>query len=163
MSGIQKVIAIGNCGRDPESKAMPNGQILAEVSIAVSEKWKDKQGQSQERTEWLNLVFFGKLAEIVLQYVTKGSKIYIEGKLRTSSWEKDGQKHYRTDIVCDTMQMLDSRNGGPAAAQSNAPTQRNQQSAPANSQPQSHVNDGFGFDDTDLPFMTYMKGYEHLV
>jgi len=129
MSGVQKIIAIGNCGRDPESKFLPNGTVIAEVSIAVSEKWK-KDGQSQERTEWLNLVFFGKLAEIVQQYVTKGSKIYIEGKLRTSSWEKDGQKHYRTDIVCDSMQMLDSRNGGPAAVQSQ-PTGRPQSSAPA--------------------------------
>jgi single-strand DNA-binding protein len=142
MSGVQKIIAIGNCGRDPESMVSPNGTVIAEVSIAVSEKWK-KDGQSQERTEWLNLVFFGKLAEIVQQYVTKGSKIYIEGKLRTSSWEKDGQKHYRTDIVCDSMQMLDSRNGGPAAAQSQ-PTGRPQPSAPA-------LNDFDNFDD-DIPF-----------
>jgi single-strand DNA-binding protein len=139
MSGVQKVIAIGNCGRDPESKFLPNGTVIAEVSIAVSEKWK-KDGQSQERTEWLNLVFFGKLAEIVQQYVTKGSKIYIEGKLRTSSWEKDGQKHYRTDIVCDSMQMLDSRNGGPAAAQSQPPSQAASKTPPYD-----------GFDD-DLNF-----------
>jgi single-strand DNA-binding protein len=140
MSGVQKIIAIGNCGRDPESKFLPNGTVIAEVSIAVSEKWK-KDGQSQERTEWLNLVFFGKLAEIVQQYVTKGSKIYIEGKLRTSSWEKDGQKHYRTDIVCDSMQMLDSRNGGPAAAQSQPPSHGVSKTPPYD-----------GFDDTDIPF-----------
>jgi single-strand DNA-binding protein len=154
---------IGRLGKDPETRMMPNGQSVVNCTLAVGDDYKDKAGNKVEQTEWIRVIAFGKLADVIVTYCTKGTKIYVSGKMKTRSYEKDNQTVYATEIVASEMQLLDSRNGGPAAAQSNAPTQRNQQSAPANSQPQSHVNDGFGFDDTDLPFMTYMKGYEHLV
>ncbi|MBK1719308.1 single-stranded DNA-binding protein [Thiocystis violacea] len=115
--GVNKVILIGNLGADPEVRYMPSGDAVANVRIATSDSWKDRNtGEMQERTEWHNVVFFGKLAEIVKQYVRKGSKIYVEGKLRTRKWQgQDGQDRYTTEIVVDisgTMQMLDSRQGG---------------------------------------------------
>ena len=116
MAGVNKVILIGNLGADPEVRYMPSGDAVANIRIATSESWKDRNtGEKQERTEWHNVVFFGKIAEIVKQYLHKGSKIYVEGKLRTRKWQKDGQDHYSTEIVVDingTMQMLDSRQGG---------------------------------------------------
>ncbi|MFZ5757568.1 MAG: single-stranded DNA-binding protein [Pseudomonadota bacterium] len=115
--GINKVILIGNLGRDPETKYLPSGGAVTNVALATSESWKDKQsGQQQERTEWHRVVFFNKLAEIAGQYLKKGSKVYIEGSLRTRQWEKDGQKHYTTEIVASEMQMLDSRGGGGGAS-----------------------------------------------
>lgn len=111
--GVNKVILIGNLGRDPETRYMPSGGAVTNVTIATSDSWKDKNsGQVQERTEWHKVVFFNKLAEIAGQYLKKGSKVYIEGALRTRQYEKDGQKHYATEIVADQMQMLDSRGGG---------------------------------------------------
>lgn len=111
--GVNKVILIGNLGRDPETRYMPSGGAVTNVTIATSDSWKDKNtGQAQERTEWHKVVFFNKLAEIAGQYLKKGSKVYIEGSLRTRQYEKDGQKHYTTEIVADQMQMLDSRGGG---------------------------------------------------
>ncbi|MFZ5723502.1 MAG: single-stranded DNA-binding protein [Pseudomonadota bacterium] len=111
--GVNKVILIGNLGRDPETRYMPSGGAVTNVTVATSESWKDKQsGQMQERTEWHKVVFFNKLAEIAGEYLKKGSKVYIEGSLRTRSYDKDGQKHYTTEIVADQMQMLDSRGGG---------------------------------------------------
>jgi single-strand DNA-binding protein len=117
MAGVNKVILIGNLGADPEVRYMPSGDAVANVRIATSDTWKDKNtGERQERTEWHNVVFFGKVAEIVKQYVHKGSKIYVEGKLRTRKWQgQDGQDRYTTEVVVDmngTMQMLDSRSGG---------------------------------------------------
>ncbi|QVL46861.1 MAG: single-stranded DNA-binding protein [Thiocapsa sp.] len=117
MAGVNKVILIGNLGADPEVRYMPSGDAVANVRIATSETWKDRNtGERQERTEWHNVVFFGKVAEIVKQYVHKGSKIYVEGKLRTKKWQgQDGQDRYTTEVVVDmngTMQMLDSRSGG---------------------------------------------------
>ena len=110
--GINKVILVGNLGSDPEVRYMPNGNAVANVSLATSESWKDKtSGEQQEKTEWHRVVFFNRLAEIVEQYVKKGSKIYIEGKLQTRSWEQDGVKRYSTEIVANEMQMLDSRGG----------------------------------------------------
>jgi single-strand DNA-binding protein len=121
--GVNKVIIIGNCGQDPEVKYMPNGNAVANVTVATSESWKDKNtGENQERTEWHRVVFFRRLAEIVGEYVKKGSKIYIEGKLTTRKWQdKDGQDRYTTEIVADQMQMLDSR-GSSDSAPSAAPT-----------------------------------------
>jgi len=118
--GINKVILIGNLGAEPEVRYMPSGDAVANVRIATSESWKDKNtGEMQERTEWHNVVFFGKTAEIVKQYLHKGSKIYVEGKLRTRKWQgQDGQDRYTTEVVVDmngTMQMLDSRPGGGTA------------------------------------------------
>ncbi len=111
--GINKVILIGNLGRDPETKYLPSGDAVTNITIATSESWKDKQtGQQQERTEWHKVVFFKKLAEIAGEYLKKGSKVYIEGSLRTRSYDKEGQKHYMTEIVADQMQMLDGRGAG---------------------------------------------------
>ena len=108
--GINKVILVGNLGRDPETRFMPSGGAVTNVSIATSKGWKDRDsGEQKERTEWHRIVFFNKLAEIAGEYLKRGSKVYIEGELRTRDWEKDGQKHYTTEVVANEMQMLDSR------------------------------------------------------
>ena len=108
--GVNKVILIGNCGQDPEVRYMPNGEAVANVSLGVSESWNDSQGQKQERTEWCRLVFYRKLAEVVGKYIRKGSKIYVEGKLKTHDWQdKDGQKRYTTEIIVNELQMLDGK------------------------------------------------------
>jgi single-strand DNA-binding protein len=111
--GINKVILIGNLGNDPETRYMPSGGAVTNVSIATSESWKDKQtGQPQERTEWHRVVFFNRLAEIAGEYLRKGSKVYVEGSLRTRKWQdKSGQDKYTTEIVGNEMQMLDGRGG----------------------------------------------------
>lgn len=110
--GVNKVILIGNLGRDPETRYTPSGSAVTNIAVATSESWKDKQsGQQQERTEWHKVVFFNKLAEIAGEYLKKGAKVYIEGSLRTRSYEKDGVKHYSTEIIADQMQMLDTRGG----------------------------------------------------
>ena len=113
--GINKVILIGNLGQDPEMRAMPSGGAVTNLTIATSESWKDKQtGQPQERTEWHRVVFFNRLAEIAGEYLKKGSKVYIEGSLRTRKWQdkNTGADRYTTEIVANEMQMLDSRGGG---------------------------------------------------
>lgn len=112
--GVNKVILVGNCGQDPEMKHMPSGSAVTNITLATSETWKDKQsGQQQERTEWHRVVFFNRLAEIVGEYVKKGSKIYVEGRLQTRKWQdQSGQDRYTTEIVASEMQMLDSRGGG---------------------------------------------------
>lgn len=134
--GVNKVILVGSVGKDPESKVMPNGNAVVNFSLATSESWKDKSGQQQESVEWHRCVCFGKLAEIIAQYVKKGSKLYLEGSLKTRSWEKDGVKQYATEIVVNEMQMLDGK-----PQESSQPSQgRAVQSAP--------IAD---FDD-DLPF-----------
>lgn len=124
--GINKVILVGNVGQDPEVRYLPNGGAVANVSIATSESWMDKNsGQRQDRTEWHRVVFFGKLADVVSQYVKKGSKLYVEGKLQTRKWQDQaGQDRYTTEIVVDgfngVMQMLDSRDGGMGGGASSA-------------------------------------------
>ena len=111
--GINKVILIGNLGRDPETRYSQGGSAVTNFSVATSESWRDRQsGEQQERTEWHNVVCFARLAEIAGEYLRKGSKVYIEGSLRTSSWEQDGQKWYRTEVMARDLQMLDSRGGG---------------------------------------------------
>ena len=111
--GINKVILIGNLGRDPETRYAQNGSAVTNFSVATSESWRDKaSGEQQERTEWHNVVCFARLAEIAGEYLRKGSKVYIEGGLRTTSWEKDGEKKYRTEIMARELQMLDGRGGG---------------------------------------------------
>ena len=109
--GVNKVILIGNVGKDPDIKATNNGSTIANISVATSESWKDKStGQQQERTEWHRVVFFGRLAEIVRDYLKQGSKVYIEGSIRTRKWQdQSGQDRYTTEIVASEMQMLDSR------------------------------------------------------
>lgn len=111
--GVNKVILVGNVGKDPETRYMPSGGAVTNVTLATSDSWKDKNtGQPQEKTEWHRIVFFNRLAEIVNEYVRKGSKLYIEGSLRTRSWEQDGITRYATEIVANEMQMLDSRGAG---------------------------------------------------
>ena len=111
MRGINKVILIGNCGADPEPRATAAGGQVTNVRLATSESWKDKNtGQMQERTEWHRVVFFGRLAEIAAEYLRKGSKVYVEGAIRTRKWQdKEGRDQYTTEIVASEMQMLDSR------------------------------------------------------
>jgi len=149
--GINKVILVGNLGNDPEVRYMPNGNAVANVSLATSETWKDKStGEQQEKTEWHRVVFFNRLAEIVEQYVKKGTKLYVEGRLQTRSWDQDGVKRYSTEVVANEMQMLDSRggvsqdfSGSQMAAAPAAQSSQQQAAAP----PQNFDN----FDD-DIPF-----------
>lgn len=120
--GVNKVILIGNLGKDPEIRTMPNGESVANFSIATSETWKDQAGQEQSRVEWHNIVAYRKLAEIVGQYVRKGGKVYIEGSLRTRKWQdKNGQDRYTTEIIADQMQMLDGKPADGGERQASAP------------------------------------------
>ncbi|HYA21408.1 MAG TPA: single-stranded DNA-binding protein [Burkholderiales bacterium] len=113
MASVNKVIIIGNLGRDPDVRYMPDGGAIANISVATTDTWKDKSGEKQERTEWHRVAFFGKLAEIAGEYLKKGSQVYVEGSLRTRKWQdKEGQERYTTEIVADRMQMLGSRAGG---------------------------------------------------
>lgn len=116
--GINKVILIGNLGADPETRAMPSGTTVANLRIATSESWRDKQtGEQQERTEWHRVAFFGRLAEVAGEYLRKGSQVYIEGSLRTRKWQdKQGNDRYSTEIVGNDLQMLGGRGGGAASA-----------------------------------------------
>ena len=148
--GINKVILIGNVGGDPETRYMPNGNAITSITLATSDSWKDKQtGEQKDRTEWHRVVFFGKVAEIAGEYLRKGSQCYIEGRLQTREWEKDGVKRYTTEVVVDmggTMQLLGGKPDGervatPAAARQPAPRQQqSQQAAPPD------------FYDDDIPF-----------
>lgn len=111
--GINKVILVGNLGNDPDVRYMPNGSAVANISLATADSWMDKNtGQRQERTEWHRVVFFNKLAEIVGEYLRKGSQVYVEGRLQTRKWEKDGIERYSTEIIASDMQMLGGRNSG---------------------------------------------------
>jgi single-strand DNA-binding protein len=149
--GVNKVILIGNMGQDPEVRYMPNGNAVANITLATSESWKDKNsGETQEKTEWHRVVFFRRLAEVVGEYLKKGSKVYVEGRLQTRKWQdNNGQDRYTTEIVADQMQMLDSR-GGSAAFEENRPAQQQTQSAPAAAPAPAPAQDE-GFDD-DIPF-----------
>jgi single-strand DNA-binding protein len=153
--GINKVILVGNLGNEPEHRVLPSGGGVTNISIATSETWKDKNtGQPQERTEWHRVVFFNRLAEIAAEYLRKGSKVYVEGSLRTRKWQdQSGQDRYTTEIVANEMQMLDSRNmnqdgGGyapsPAPMAQAAPTDNYAAPAPT-SQPAD-------FPEDDIPF-----------
>ena len=169
--GINKVILVGNLGADPETRYTPSGMAITSIRVATSESWKDKQtGEQQERTEWHRIKFFGRLAEIAGEYLKKGSQVYVEGKLRTEEYEKDGVKRYSTDVIADEMQMLGSRAGagggggegggygggmggggerrerGPTRGPQPAPAARN---VPA-PMPSSGGNDSF--DDDEIPF-----------
>ncbi len=157
--GVNKVILVGNCGKDPETRYMPSGGAVTNISIATSESWKDKQsGETKEKTEWHNIVFFNRLAEIAGEYLKKGSQIYVEGRLQTRKWQdKSGNDRYTTEIVANEMQMLDSRGdsqpGGGGGGSYQQPQQRSQAPtpapAPAPAEP-AGMDDG-GFDD-DIPF-----------
>src|SRR4051794_4895047 len=130
--GINKVILIGNLGGDPEVRYTPNGGAVANVTIATSEAWKDKQtGETHDRTEWHRVVFFNRLAEICGEYLRKGSKVYIEGRLQTRKWQdKNGQDRYTTEIVAGEMQMLDGRGSSSAASTNQADSQSHGTSEP---------------------------------
>ena len=143
--GINKVILVGNLGKDPEVRYMPNGNAVANITLATSETWKDKQsGEQKEQTEWHRVVFYQRLAEIAGEYLKKGSKVYIEGKLRTRKWQdKDGQDKYMTEIIADEMQMLDSRGGASTHDMPKADNRSN------NSEPVSAGMDDFN---DDIPF-----------
>lgn len=119
--GVNKAILVGNLGRDPEVRYSPNGQAVANVTLATSESWKDKtSGEKQEKTEWHRVVFFGRLAEIAGEYLKKGAQIYVEGRLQTRKWtDKDGKDRYTTEIVANDMQMLGSRGGAGAPSADN--------------------------------------------
>lgn len=158
--GINKVIIVGNLGNDPDCKYMPSGGAVTNITVATSESWKDKQtGQPQERTEWHRIVFFNRLAEIAGEYLKKGSKVYVEGQLRTRKWDKDGTDMYTTEIVARDMQMLDSRNQNGDSLNSQAANRHPQQSAPQQAPqaapqqaaPQAPPGGLDDFDD-DIPF-----------
>ena len=143
--GVNKVILVGNLGKDPEIRYMPSGGAAANITIATSESWKDKQtGEQKERTEWHRVVFFGRLAEIVGEYLKKGSQVYVEGSLRTNKWQdKSGNDRYTTEIIANEMQMLGSRSGGSTSYQPDNSAPQSQ-AAPASAAPDT-------FDD-DIPF-----------
>ncbi len=149
--GINKVILIGNCGQDPETKFLPSGSAVTNLSVATTESWKDKQsGQQQERTEWHRVAFFNRLAEIAGEYLHKGSKVYIEGSLRTRKWQdKNGNDRYTTEIIASDMQMLDSRGAGSSMGGGEAPQQRAAAKPQAATAP---APENFSDFDDDIPF-----------
>jgi single-strand DNA-binding protein len=163
--GVNKVILVGTCGQDPETRYLPSGNAVTNLSLATSEQWTDKQtGQKVEKTEWHRVSLFGKVAEIAGEYLRKGSQVYIEGKLQTREWEKDGIKRYTTEIVVDmqgTMQLLGGRPdnaGGDSASRQQRPApqrepQREPQQAPRPApQPQAKPAQDFDSFDDDIPF-----------
>lgn len=142
MASVNKVIIIGNLGRDPETRFMPSGDAMATIAVATTESWKDKtSGEKKEQTEWHRITFFGKLAEIAGQYLKKGSQVYIEGSLRTRKYtDKDGIEKYATDIKADTMKMLGSKQGGD-----DAPARQDKPASQQHSTPEKFI-------DSDIPF-----------
>lgn len=161
MASVNKVIIVGNLGRDPETRHMPNGDAVTNCAVATTESWKDKNsGEKKEITEWHRVTFYRKLAEIAGQYLKKGSQVYIEGRLQTRKWtDKDGAERYTTEIIADTMQMLGGRSDASGAGNSDEPQQSrtaaqgqargNSGSAPAQSRPASNFPD---MDEDDIPF-----------
>ena len=122
---VNKVILIGNLGKDPEVKFTPGGTAVAKFTLATNERYKDKSGEWQDRTEWHNIVFYGRQAEIAGEYLKKGRQIYVEGRLQTRKWQdKEGQDRYTTEIIADRMQMLGSREGGGSSAPPSEPAER---------------------------------------
>lgn len=163
MASVNKVIIVGNLGRDPETRYMPSGDAIANIAVATTDKWKDKAtGEQKEATEWHRISFFGKLAEIAGQYLKKGSQVYIEGKLRTRKYtDKDGVEKFSTEIVADTMQMLGSRQGMGGGASmdeggysSNSAPAPRQSSGGGSSRPAapSRPAPNFSDMDDDIPF-----------
>ncbi len=145
--GVNKVIIVGNLGGDPDTKYMPSGSAVTNLTVATNESWKDKQtGEQKDRTEWHKVAMFGRLAEIAAEYLRKGSQVYIEGKLRTRKWtDKQGNDRYSTEIVADEMQMLGGRGGGGAPAMGGPP--------PSSPPPQGSSGPAGGDDfDDDIPF-----------
>lgn len=161
MASVNKVIIVGNLGRDPETRYMPNGEAVTNIAVATSESWKDKNtGEKKELTEWHRITFYRKLAEVAGQYLKKGSQVYVEGKLQTRKWtDKDGVERYTTEIIADTMQMLGSRQGMGGGAPmdddyaSSAPAPaRSGGSAPAARGSSAKPAPNFSDMDDDIPF-----------
>lgn len=142
MASVNKAIIVGNLGRDPEVRTFPNGDRVANVTIATTDKWKDKQtGEQKEATEWHRVVFIGRLAEVVSEYLKKGSQVYVEGSIRTRKWtDKDGTEKYSTEIRADQMQMLGSREAQPSSQPRSAP------------KPAPKASSGFDDMDDQIPF-----------
>jgi single-strand DNA-binding protein len=160
MASVNKVIIVGNLGRDPETRYMPNGDAVTNIAVATTESWKDKtSGEKKELTEWHRITFYRKLAEIAGQYLKKGSQVYVEGRLQTRKWtDKENVERYTTEIIADTMQMLGSRQGMGGAAPTDdeyggAPAARQNPAgaAPARSAP-SRPSANFNDMDDDIPF-----------
>ena len=162
MASVNKVIIVGNLGRDPETRYMPSGDAMTTIAVATTDSWKDKSsGEKKEQTEWHRITFFGKLAEIAGQYLKKGSQVYVEGSLRTRKYtDKDGVEKYATDIRADTMQMLGSRQGAGGGSQmddgySSAPPPQRQNAGPSSggaSRPAPKPASNFNDMDDDIPF-----------
>lgn len=148
MAGVNKVILIGNLGKDPELRYTPNGQPVTSFSLATTERWNDKNGQKQEKTEWHNIVVWGKLAELANQYLKKGRPAYIEGRITTRSWDdRDGNKKYRTEIIANQIQFLGGNQGGGEVSAATEPAQ-----APDAQFDQSSVPEQNAAANDDLPF-----------
>jgi single-strand DNA-binding protein len=155
MASVNKVILIGNLGKDPDIRYMPNGEAVANITLATSETWKDKTGAKQEKTEWHRVTFYRKLAEIVGEYLKKGSSVYVEGRLETRKWtDKTGADRYTTEIIANEMRMLGSKSGGGSfeGENKNNKTSPPKDSAASNNNPASTPNSGFGDMDDDIPF-----------
>ena len=157
--GINKVILVGNLGKDPEIRYSASGAAIANITIATSDNWKDKNtGEKQERTEWHRVVFFNRLAEVVGEYLKKGSQVYVEGRLQTRKWQdKEGQDRYTTEIVASEMQMLGSRGapaGGDQGSHASSPAPDRTQRPSAHPAPPDSQDNSGGFDnfDDDIPF-----------
>ena len=143
--GINKVLLIGHLGADPETRATQTGTMITNLRLATTESWKDQSGNRQDRTEWHRVVLFGRTAEVARDYLRKGAKVYIEGSLRTSSYEKNGEKRYSTDIVASDLQMLDRRDTDAPSAPARAPS-----GPPMTTAPNGMPN--VPYDDSDIPF-----------
>ncbi|BDE02148.1 single-stranded DNA-binding protein [Pasteurella multocida] len=154
MAGVNKVIIVGNLGNDPEIRTMPNGDPVAKISVATSESWIDKNtGERKTQTEWHSIVFYRRQAEICGQYLKKGSKVYVEGRLRTRKWQdQNGQDRYTTEIQGDVLQMLDSRQDSQAQANAQANAQAPQNNAYANAKAGKPVQQADSFEDDSIPF-----------
>lgn len=151
MASVNKVILIGNCGRDPDMRYMPDGTAVANVSIATTFRWKDKStGENKDETEWANVVFRARLAEIAGEYLKKGAQIYVEGRLQTRKWQdKEGHDRFTTEVVANEMQMLGSRSG--AGVPSDTGHEPPAEAATAGAAPRAKTTAGADFDD-DIPF-----------
>ena len=173
MASVNKVILVGNLGRDPEVRFMPNGEAVCNFSIATTDNWKDKAGIKQERTEWHNIVMYRKLAEIAGEYLKKGASVYVEGRLQTRKWQtKEGQDRYTTEIIADSMQMLGGRNTAVSGSSTNydsgdmdqsrassdqfnqSPARQSASPVASKQSPVSSTTENSGFDDfeDDIPF-----------
>jgi single-strand DNA-binding protein len=148
---VNKVILVGRLGKDPETRYMTSGEAVTNCTLATSENWKDKNGEKQERTEWHNLVFYRRLAEIAGEYLKKGSQIYVEGKIQTRKWQdKEGKDRYTTEIIVSEMQMLGSKSGGSSSFEV---VDKPAAATPATASP-APAKSASGFDnfDDDIPF-----------